>query len=243
MRSASGRTSGRALLASAGVNVRATKEENNIGRLIAWSIFVAFLIAVQYASRFSQGTPDRNVLYRYSTAAGAAVVYLTLLGVVVAIAGGRRDLLALYRPRSWPRALGLAAALLIVVYVAIALIDPFLHAGREQGLTPTGWQSSHAGAFAANFLVIAVLAPIVEELTFRGLGFSLLEQFGAWTAIVIVGTTFALAHGLVQAFPELLLFGSALAWLRWRTGSVYPGMLVHGAFNSIALVAAVTVHH
>ena len=204
------------------MNVRTATEENNIGRLIAWSIFVGFLIAVEYASRFTQGTPDRNVLYHYSTAGGAAFVYLVLLGVVVAIAGGQRELLALRRPRSWPRALGLAVLVLVGVFLAIAIIDPFLHAGREQGLTP-GWQPSHAGAYAANFVVIAVVAPIVEELTFRGLGFSLLERFGVWPAILIVGTTFALAHGLLQAFPELALFGCALAWLRSKTGSVYPG--------------------
>ena len=62
-------------------------------------------------------------------------------------------------------------------------------------------------------------------------------------AIEIVGITFALAHGLVQAFPELAVFGCALAWLRFRTTSVFPGMLLHGTFNAIALVAAATMHH
>jgi membrane protease YdiL (CAAX protease family) len=243
MRSASGRTSERALLASAGVNVRATTGENNLRRLAWWSLLVAFLIAVEYASRFAQAKPDRNALYHYATAAGSAVVYLIMLGIVVLIAGGQRRLLALQRPESWPRALGLAILLLIGVYVAVALIDPFLHAGREQGLTPTGWQPSHAAAYAANFAVVAGMAPIVEELTFRGLGFSLLQRFGVWRAILIVGATFALAHGLVQAFPELLIFGCALAWLRWQTGSVYPGMLLHATFNGISLVAAVTSHH
>ncbi len=84
---------------------------------------------------------------------------------------------------------------------------------------------------------------MVEELTFRGLGFSLLERFGTWTAILTIGVTFALAHGLVQAFPELAVFGCALAWLRWKTVSVYPGMLLHGTFNSISLIAAVTATH
>ena len=72
---------------------------------------------------------------------------------------------------------------------------------------------------------------------------SLLERFGSWIAIAVVRITFALAHGLVQAFPELAIFGCALAWLRMRTTSVYPGMLVHGTFNAVALIAAATVHH
>ena len=40
----------------------------------------------------------------------------------------------------------------------------------------------------------------------------------------------------------LIFFGSALAWLRSRVDSVYPGMLVHSAFNSLGL-AAVFFHH
>jgi membrane protease YdiL (CAAX protease family) len=33
-----------------------------------------------------------------------------------------------------------------------------------------------------------------------------------------------------------------LAWIRERTDSVYPGMVLHGTFNLVALVAAVAVH-
>jgi len=209
-------------------------------RLMWWLLFVAVLIALEYASRVSGGTPDRDILYRYSTAVGSAVVYGLLLLVVLSIAGFRRDLLALRRPRSWPRALGLMVLLFVVVWVATAILDPIVHGAREQGLTPNNWEPSHAGAYAANFVVIAVVAPVVEELTFRGLGFSLLVRYGVWFAIGAIGILFALAHGLFQAFPELAIFGCSLAFLRWRTGSVYPGMVLHGTFNAISLIAAVT---
>jgi uncharacterized protein len=210
--------------------------------LVWWSLLVAALIALEYASRvLSGGTPDRNVLYRYSTAVVSAVVYAVLLFIVLRIAGFRRDLLALRRPQSWRRAAGLMVLLMIGIWIATAILDPILHGAREQGLTPRGWEPSHAGAYGANFLVIAGLAPIVEELTFRGLGFSLLRRFGIWPAILAVGVLFALAHGLVEAFPELAIFGCSLAWLRWQTKSIYPGMLLHATFNAISLVAAVTV--
>jgi uncharacterized protein len=227
-----------------GPDTTQVKQLGNTGRLVGWSVLVACLIALQYASRLSEGKPDRDILYKYSTSVGSAVVYAFLLALVLLIAGSRRDLLRLRRPKSWPRALVYAALLLIGVYIAIALIDPILHGAREQGLTPKSWDPSHKWEYVANFAVIAVIAPIVEELTFRGLGFSLLERYGTWTAILAIGVTFALAHGLFEAFPELALFGCALAWLRWKTDSVYPGMLLHGTFNSISLIAAVaTTHH
>jgi uncharacterized protein len=226
-----------------GRDITQVKQLGTGGRLAGWSGLVAGLIALQYASRLSEGKPDPNILYQYSTAVGSAVVYAILLALVLVITGARRDLLAMRRPQSWRRALVLGVLLLIAVFIAIELLDPILHGAREQGLTPKSWQPSHAGEYAANFIVIAVVAPIVEELTFRGLGFSLLERFGTWTAILTIGITFALAHGLFEAFPELALFGCALAWLRSKTNSVFPGMLLHGTFNSISLIAAVTATH
>jgi membrane protease YdiL (CAAX protease family) len=210
-------------------------------RLVAWIVFVALVSGVAYASRFTAGRPDRNALYQWSTAVGELTIFVVILAVTLAIAGGRYELLALRPPVSWRRALMLCVLLLVVVYTVIAAIDPLLHGGREQGLTPTGWQPRHAAAYAANFVVIAAVAPVVEELLFRGLGYSLLARFlGRWPTILAVGLAFGLYHGLVQALPELVLFGCALAWLRSKTTSVYPGMLLHATFNAIALVAAVT---
>ena len=110
---------------------------------------------------------------------------------------------------------------------------------KEQGLAPTHWEASHAGAFAANLVLFAVIAPFVEELTFRGAGQSLLHFLGRMPSILLVGLAFGLAHGLVEALLVLVPFGVALAWLRDRTNSVLPGMLVHAFFNATALVLAV----
>jgi membrane protease YdiL (CAAX protease family) len=45
----------------------------------------------------------------------------------------------------------------------------------------------------------------------------------------------------VLSLPVIVAFGCILAWVRAESGSVVPGMVLHGAFNLIALVAAVTV--
>src|SRR5205823_3669606 len=49
---------------------------------------------------------------------------------------------------------------------------------------------------------------------------------------------FGVWHGLVQALLVLIPFGIALAYLRNRTRSVIPGMIVHGLFNGAALAFA-----
>lgn len=212
------------------------------GRLLAWATLVGVLAALNYAGRFVGGKPPDDTLYRYDYAVGGVVQYALILGFVLWITRGlpRRELLALRRPRSWKTAAGLAVLVLLGIALASAVLNPLLHPGQEQGLTPERWEPSHATAFALNFVVIAGLAPVVEELTFRGLGFTLLEPFGRWTAIVLVGLAFGLAHGLIEALPVLVVFGSGLAYLRSRTDSVYPGMALHAIFNAMALTLAVT---
>ena len=209
-------------------------------RLALWGTLVGILSTLAYSERAAGGKPPKDVLYQYGTAVSSLVGYALILVAVLAIAGGKRELLALRAPRSWRKALVLGLVLLVAVLVAGSLLDRFLHAGREQGLTPTGWDPSRALQYAANFAVVAGVAPFVEELTFRGLGYSLLSRFGAVPAIVAVGLSFGLVHGLLAALPILTIFGAALAWLRSRTDSVYPGMVVHATFNAVALVAAVT---
>jgi membrane protease YdiL (CAAX protease family) len=209
-------------------------------RLVLWLGFVALLVAAQYAARATGGKPDRDALYQYSTAANGIVDYAIVLAVVLAIAGASRELLTLRRPDAWGRALRLALGALVFIYVSTGILDHFLHAGQEQGLTPSHWEPSRAGPYAVNFVVIALVAPVVEELTYRGLGFTLLERFGTWVAVAVTAVLFGLSHGLVEGLPVLTVFGLGIGWLRARTGSVYPGMLVHGAFNALALVLAVT---
>jgi membrane protease YdiL (CAAX protease family) len=215
-------------------------------RLAAWTGLVGLLAALNYAARFagssSTSSNAHNDVYSYSTFAGGLIVYFIWLGAVLWIAAGRPNLLALRRPRSLSRAAGFALAAVVAIYVLEAVVSfiPLPQSpGKEQGLTPTHWEPTHAGAFAANVVLYALVAPVVEELTFRGLGQSLLAFLGRWPAIVVVGISFGLAHGLVEALLVLVPFGIALAWLRDRTKSVYPGMIVHGLFNGVALAVAV----
>jgi membrane protease YdiL (CAAX protease family) len=214
----------------------------DLGKLTAWLTLIAVASALAYGDRAASGKPPKNAVYHYDTGAGSLILYAIILGVVLAIArgGNMRELFALRRPQSWWRAIGWAVLVLVVVYGLNAVLDPFLHPGREQGYTPNGWQPSHAGAFALNFFTIAVVAPIVEELTFRGLGFSLLLPFGTPVAVLGIGLAFGLWHGLIQALPVLVAFGSGLAWIRARSDSVYPGMALHAVFNAIALVVAIS---
>jgi len=211
------------------------------GRLVAWCALAGVLAAISYAGRAAGEKPPDDVLYLWSTFVGAVVQYVIMFVLVLAIARGLdRKLLALRVPERRRRAVGLAFAALGIIVVTTAVLSRFLDAGDEQGLVPKGWDSSRAAPFVANFVVVAGVAPFVEELMFRGLGYSLLRPLGEVPAILWVGVAFGIYHGLLDALPILIAFGSALALVRARTNSVYPGMVVHALFNAIALIASVT---
>ena len=220
-------------------------ERLGTGRLVAWTAIVGILAMLGYVGRFAGGKVPQEPLYRWDEFVGGLVQFVVLLAfmLLVAIGVSKRDAFALRRPSSWRRAAGIALGVVVVVVVVSAALDPVLNPNKEQGLTPHGWEPRHAAAFVANFVVVALLAPVVEELTFRGLGFTLLERFGRWPAIVLVGIAFGLAHGLVEALPPLVVFGMCLAYLRSRTGSVYPGMILHALYNGLVLLVAVKFFH
>jgi membrane protease YdiL (CAAX protease family) len=199
------------------------------------------LALLGYASRAEGGKPPADAAYKYSTAVAGIVQYAIILAVVLAIARPEfRRLLALRAPSSYTRAVTTALVAFVVVYVVSGIVSTYSHPDREQGLTPENWDASRITPYVVNFVVFVAVAPAVEELTFRGLGFSLLEPLGRIQAILWVGIAFGLAHGLVEALPILIAFGCALALIRARTDSVYPGMVVHGLFNAIALIVSVT---
>ena len=211
-------------------------------RLAGWLALVSLLILVAYASRATEGKPDPQVLYHWSSAVGVVIQDGIILLLVLALASFDRQLLGLRRPRSIPQALRLLGAAIVLVYVFEITYSALTHPGNEQGLTPSHWEPAHASAYVVNGIVICTVIPFVEELTYRGLGYSLLEPLGRWPAIVLVGVLFGLAHGLIVSLPVIAAFGIVLAWIRSVTRSVAPGMLLHSLFNLIALVAAVTIN-
>ena len=113
------------------------------------------------------------------------------------------------------------------------------NAERGAGADPGELRLEPAAPFAAYVAVVVLIAPVVEELMFRGVGFSLLEPYGRTLAIVLVGLAFALVHGLLIGFAVIASFGIGLAYLRAKTASIYPCILLHACFNAFSLAVGI----
>ena len=112
------------------------------------------------------------------------------------------------------------------------------------------------------YLAIGVLAPIVEEMVFRGAilrvllaplapskpprGEALMSPSGddrgagpmVWCAILISALLFGAVHGNVQQFVHATLIGLLLGWMYYRTNSIVPGIVFHWINNTAAYVVA-----
>ena len=87
------------------------------------------------------------------------------------------------------------------------------------------------------FAVTAVLvAPICEELMFRGYVQRTYDRGKPLMGIILGGLIFALYHMQFQNLFALLPVAFTLGYVAWRTDSVIPGMFLHAAYNSIATI-------
>jgi len=92
-------------------------------------------------------------------------------------------------------------------------------------------------------LEVVVLAPIFEELIFRGILYSTLRaKFGVPASIIGSAVIFALAHGYgPMAFLAVFWSGMLWAWIYERTGSVIPGMCAHVINNGLVVYSLVAI--
>lgn len=204
--------------------------------LAAWVAVAAAFVALAFVGT-SSGQTDPNILYKYSFAIGSTVAYAVLVGITFLIARWLGRPLAAVGLSSFAwRWVWIAIGLIVLVLLLGGLLEPVLHASEKQGLEPDVWRPGRAGAFAVNALVASTVVPFAEELFFRGLGVRALLPLGGVAAIALTALVFGLGHGILVALPVLVVFGAALAWVRLRSASVWPGILAHGFYNGSALL-------
>jgi membrane protease YdiL (CAAX protease family) len=138
-----------------------------------------------------------------------------------------------------PSSFGWMFAMLGVYYVgaiafsAIVIQPKQDDIGKELGVCNPG-----IGIAIFAVLAIVVLAPVAEEIFFRGFFFAgLRRRWSLWPSALLSGAIFGLVHaptGPTAAIP-LAGLGVGLAWLYNKTGSIYPCMLAHLLNNAIAI--------
>ncbi len=157
--------------------------------------------------------------------------------------------LGLIRPRL--RDIGIALLAVppyIISYLAflslLTALFPSINIQQEQQI---GFdEAAGVAALALTYVSLAVLPPLVEEITMRGFLFTSLRKSLRFVgAAVVTSVVFALAHLQFGSGAPLLwvaaidtfVLSLVLCYMRERTGSLWPGIFLHAFKNSAAFVS------
>lgn len=217
-----------------------------LGKSVCYlALFLGMQVAVMLPAVFAAvageitGEPAE---YLYGMA-GLDTVTLTLISGLLTIA----VVMAVYliRRKGLGEALWLrpvpAPALLTGASMAPAL---YLVVGVGLALLPEAWMESYSEAAASvdsgsfvGFVAVALVAPVVEELIFRGLILNRLSRaMPGWLAVALSAAAFGVCHGHPVWFAYAFIMGVIFGWISLRTRSILPSILGHLTFNAIGQV-------
>ena len=196
-----------------------------------WSLIVFGLALPVIGFAVVRLLPNREML----TVLGAFFL-IGLLAVIVAVAPlGKAAFPALgLRPANWKYpVLGAFGTLFLSVAVSQIGIEP-------QGMKQVIEVVREPHELILSLLLLSVLAPIVEELVFRGLLYGWIAgRWGGTAGLVVSSLAFAAAHWEPAHIILVLPLGFLFGWLRRRTDSLLPSLFSHLVNNGAALLAAV----
>jgi len=152
-----------------------------------------------------------------------------------------RDLLGLRHPRLLSIAVFALALAVVASPITWAIsslvikVITLLHQTPEQQIAVQVLETTKEPAQRAVFALAAiVMAPLVEEILFRGILYPLLKHNG-YPRLAFWGTSllFAAIHIDLPTFIPLFVFGVILIWVYERTDTLLAPILTHAMFNMI----------
>lgn len=128
----------------------------------------------------------------------------------------------------------LAPGLYVVISAALAMLpDAWLESYMEAS------EGIDSGT-VAGVIAVALVAPVVEEVIFRGLMMNRLSRvMPGWLAVVISAAVFGVCHGHPIWFAYAFVLGAVFGFIDLRAGSIWPSILGHLVFNAISQILAV----
>ncbi len=166
----------------------------------------------------------------------AVVATRQRFGAFVARTGLSRDRLDFDR-------LWLPAGAVAVMYLLVGGYTQLVDALGWETLVPAGSSLDTTLrdplALALYGVTTVVFAPVGEEFFYRGLTFSGLARWGFVPAAFVSSAIFAISHFDAGSLIPFTALGMVMAWLYWRTGSLWDSIVFHCLFNSLTFILLV----
>jgi membrane protease YdiL (CAAX protease family) len=162
-------------------------------------------------------------------------VYVALLVLMARQTGSSAaDYLGLRLPRKRDLVIGVIAVVIFIV-VSDGINWLLGHDIVSQFQLDISRTASAAGCLTLLWLTVVVVAPIGEEILFRGFLFRGWHRSpsNAWPAIIMTAVLWTVLHVQydLYLFVQIFMYGLLLGWFRWMTGSTILTMVQHGLIN------------
>jgi membrane protease YdiL (CAAX protease family) len=206
-------------------------DEQRIFRELCWLCGVPIALSVVF-----------SIFARVQGASALADVLATAAMSAIAGVGAAMNADMVRAGLRWPKLRDWLTTLLVALVLGPALVAAFFVLERLGFRLYTGYLTPFLvdrWPLWVGFVEIAVATPIAEELLFRGVIQTKLEQLMTpRDALIVQAALFSATH----LGPTILLthfaMGLAFGFLRRRSGSVFPGMVLHGAWNAWVLASS-----
>jgi len=224
-----------------------------------WTDVVPVLIAllpIIFGANWVAGITAQGLNITAGTGGAVALSYadeiavygacLLLIGLLVRWRRHTRLTALGLRLPTWPwlaAGIPLGFAAIVLEYVG-GVIDRIILPTANSTNQCAGIRAEYGGSIALTLLATAVIAPIAEEIIFRGFTFRWLHgQLPLWGAVMVSAALFSAAHvGWAEPtlFLPVFLDGLLLAYVFAKSGSVWPGVIVHASINILATIIVLT---
>lgn len=145
-----------------------------------------------------------------------------------------------FPPSYWKSIVGWTVGL-VAISIVILLLMELLNFTWENHKTESLQNNITWYTFLIGFLSAAIISPIYEEIFYRGFLYKWFRgKWGVAPGMFISSLIFMIVHiPTYNALPVNFVSGLVFAWTYEKTGSVVPGMIIHGTFNGIAVILTV----
>ncbi len=203
--------------------------------------FVFVIFVIKYAIQSVYENWLGNTLYS-GTLTGLTIAITLLIGLYFVALRPKKVSWAEvglkgFPVRDWWRIV-LWTLILIVLSLATLYLTSLLGNTVDNSKTESLKQNVTLFTIIIGVVSAGIVSPFYEEIFYRGFIYRWLRtRISMRGAIVISALIFTLAHfPTMNAMPVNFISGIVFAWAYERTGSVVPGMIVHGVFNTIAVL-------
>jgi hypothetical protein len=204
---------------------------------------VAFAVLAVGSGASSVENPPEGVTLGATLVQDVLLVVFALLAVRVYDGEVRPDWLGLRQTPFWP-AVGACVVMMVGWWIFQLLVVLIFGQPEQQDLVEELKTERSALVLVSFGLLVCVLAPVCEELFFRGLMFRVFaDRMGLIGGAVLSGAIFGLVHltgGPLTTGLVLFALGFGFALVRWWTGSLLPSMGLHALNNAVSFGVTLT---